>query len=415
VLDRIEHLTGNDFQRFCSVLLSASDPSFAAVDGSGGDMGNDGFCLAGDALYQAYAPIKRDAAKVRNKIDESLAKAVSLRASSFPCLRRLVFLMPTDLTHEMHVYFQAAANTAGLIGEPWGGSRLAALLAQHPEIRPMFPQFLLPDVAGDVKAIRFALGGVGANRASNAWDPINAVLGADHEPRILVLQRNEQSPAEDLASYDFFRVRVYSEALCRSSFEPNEEDSFRDMVREAFWEDSTAELEAPNADGVFVEHRDADLRFHRRWAWWTKGAIGMAATLRELTRKNSYSAADMAVDVTRFLGLAGRLVKGGSARVIFGMDPNHLQLMFDPSDIRARERLGARLAGVKSVAHTVLERTRETTFDGTGALPPASAARLAAECIVPVLRTLHGARIDTGEFAASIPRIIEATERARSM
>src|ERR1035438_4987150 len=103
MLDRIDLLTGQDFQRFCSVLLSSDDSMFAAVDGSGGDMGNDGFRLAGDTLYQAYAPTKREAAKVRVKIDASVAQAAALRASALP-VRRLVLLTPFDLTHEQHLY-----------------------------------------------------------------------------------------------------------------------------------------------------------------------------------------------------------------------------------------------------------------------------------------------------------------------
>jgi hypothetical protein len=306
MLDRIDLLTGQDFQRFCSVLLSSDDSMFAAVDGSGGDMGNDGFRLAGDTLYQAYGPTKRVAAKVRSKIDASVAQAAALRKSASP-VRRLVFLTPFDLTHEQHLYLQQAAVGAGLASEPWGGSRLASILSRHPEIRQLFPQFLLPDVAGDVQAIRAAVEAVPRGPKT-----VDDVFGEDFEPNLSVLQWNEEDPARDLQAYEYFRVRVYSPAFRRGPFEPDEEDAFRDAVRATFEEDRTAELEPTGPGSVLVEHRHPRLMFHRRWGWWGKmskpgGAVGMAATLRDLGRDGIYSAADVAADLVRFLTLAGSL------------------------------------------------------------------------------------------------------------
>ncbi|MGO8998104.1 MAG: hypothetical protein ACLQVI_32695 [Polyangiaceae bacterium] len=150
MLDDIGGFRGMQFQDFCSRLLSLDDSTFQAVDGSGGDLGNDGFCVRGETLYQAYAPEKVTLGKMRSKVDDSVKKATDLRDTAFPTLARVVFLTPFDLTEKMHEHVRSACAAANLAPESWGESRLHALVLKHPEIRAAFPEFLIPDIVGAV-------------------------------------------------------------------------------------------------------------------------------------------------------------------------------------------------------------------------------------------------------------------------
>jgi hypothetical protein len=215
---------------------------------------------------------------------------------------------------------------------------------------------------------------------------------------------------------------VYSPAFQRGPFEPHEEDAFRDAVRATFAEDTTAELEPTGPDCVLVEHRHPRLLFHRRWGWWTTmskpgGAVGMAATLRDLGRDGAYSMVDVAADLVRFLTLAGSLAGPAKARVVFGMDPGGLRPELDPSERIARERLHARLAGVQAIALPVAHRPRESHAQAQCDLQdlPKHAVRLSAECVVGALRTFHNARVSTDALEDSIPPLMDALRRARSM
>ena len=154
MIDKISYLRENTFQQFCGVLLSLHDPAFQAVDGSGGDMGNDGFRVAGDTMFQAYAPERKTKHKVSSKINKSVDQAAQLRQTSFPSLTRFVLLTPFDLTHEVHEHLRAAVRRHGLVAESWGETKLAALLAKHPEARTAFAELLLPDLAGELRALR---------------------------------------------------------------------------------------------------------------------------------------------------------------------------------------------------------------------------------------------------------------------
>jgi hypothetical protein len=125
----IRLLHGNDFQRFCSVLLTADDREFQAVRGEGGDLGSDGFAAGQTVVFQAYAPEQFRAHKVREKIVESLTKAADLRLKRLPQLRTFRFLSPVDLTVDQHLFLQQEAKGRGFDSEAWGDSKLLGLLA----------------------------------------------------------------------------------------------------------------------------------------------------------------------------------------------------------------------------------------------------------------------------------------------
>lgn len=402
-VNRIGLFRGEGFQDFCSVLLSAADQQFQAVDGSGGDLGNDGYRVVGDTIFQAYGPERRESAKVKGKIDDSFTKAVSLRSSSFPKLQRLVFLTPFDLTVEQHQHLQQQATAMAFSSESWGESKLLAVLSKHPHVKSEFSEMLLPDIVTEIRRLRRAK----ALRPPELW------------PRLEVFQpaENAELGATSLAHHHW-RVLVQSKALRIPSIEPNDEDAFLDRIKERFLDDHGAVFERRDAGRLLVQNGAPEHRFHRRWGWWRSGYVGMAATLPDLVRQGAYSAADMVVDVVAALRLASLIGGAGRAKLRFGCDPRLLRVEFDLSDERARRRGGARIGGVQTVgrvAMTQLSSFFEMEFATTLEELASDAHVVAAQVVVPVIKEWHLARIDTAAFAASIPDLVEAARVARTL
>lgn len=233
-----------------------------------------------------------------------------------------------------------------------------------------------------------------------------------------MLQRSPEPPNASHTAYAYFKLYVSTPGLALPSIEPSDEEALLDAIRERFWEDGAAEIETRDDERVFIDHGRPELRFHRRWGRWTAGVLAMAATLPDLSRPGHYSAADMAMDVTRFLRLAAYFASQGSARVRFGYDPNTLTVDFEPSDVRARGKPGASLRGVRSVARPVLSQTVERTYDLEDCDLKALASdahEIAAALIVPALKYFHLASVDTKSFSASIPGLIAASVDALAL
>lgn len=149
----VNQLRENDFQRFCAILLSLDDPLFQAVNGAGGDLGNDGFLVVGDTLFQAYGPPKPTTSKTKTKINKAIADAARLRRDAFPLLAKVILLTPFDLTQKQHQHLRAKALAESFTSESWGESKLTAKLTKHPSVRQEFSEFLVPDVVGEVRRL----------------------------------------------------------------------------------------------------------------------------------------------------------------------------------------------------------------------------------------------------------------------
>jgi hypothetical protein len=396
-------------------------PGFQAVDGSGGDGGNDGFLVSGETVFQAYGPRKPNASRTRQKIVDSLNKAAVLRDTKLPCLANLCFVTPFDLTPDLSLFLLKAGAARGLAVESWGRAKLLGLLARAPDARTLFGELLMPDVFGEIRALRQEVASFGSGTALPYESPehvISEILGPDFDPDIFVLQKNEVPGRDPRRAFEFFRIRVYAPVLRHAPFEPSEEAAFVESVRSNFLDDVTATLEAPSSSSVSVEHRHLDLAFHRRWQWWCGGAVGMAATLPDLHRPGHYSAADVAVDCVRLLKLACDLGRPQAhARIVFEFDPYQHAVLWTPSDSRARERLGARLEGVQSVARPKLDRSKpyRDVFETTMKELSATYDQVASKLLVGAMRDLHGARIDTATLHRSVLSVSDIMKRAASL
>jgi hypothetical protein len=408
MLNRISLFRGEEFQSFCNVLLSVVDRAFQAVDGRGGDGGNDGFVVAGDAVYQMWGPERRDGGRLTRKINDSISKARNLRATVFPGLKRFNFVTPFDLTVEQHVSLRSAARASGLEAESWGESRLLALLCDHPEVKTEFPHLLIPDILEELRKM--------SSRIDGDDDPQDIlddwVTNASDTHYLLVLQPPEPPATGEVHSYRYFKAHLHSDALARTSIEPEEEEVFLAAIQERFWEDTRAEMSSPTANRVLVEHREPNLRFHRAWGWWTDGTMGMAGTLPDLNREGFYSVAELVFDLTRFFRLASFMGAQGPGLIRVGYDPGFLSVHFEPSDRRAQLRPQLRLGGVQHVGRPALrERSRENARAQLRDLSDLAiqAHNVAAELVVPLVKDFHLARISTRTFAESIPRLLAGT------
>jgi hypothetical protein len=137
--------------------------------------------------------------------------------------------------------------------------------------------------------------------------------------------------------------------LAFRSIEPSFEDAFRDAVRSDFWHDSNADFDNHDRSSArfTVEHREANLRFHRKWGCWTNGYMGMAATLRNPNMLDTFSAADVAVDMTRFLRLVARRLEVGRVTIVLFFLPGPLRVISEPSGAFASGSSDMRIAGVR--------------------------------------------------------------------
>lgn len=255
--------------------------------------------------------------------------------------------------------------------------------------------------------------------------------GDPSTPELHVLKRLRGGPDECTATR-YFKLWVWAPMpndpfalkpgrIRVASIEPDDEDDFLDRVRRHFPDDQRVELEPPDDERALVQNRADDLRFHRRWAWWKRGVLGLAATLEDVARPGVYSVADIAVDMMRMFALAvDAAPKGvgdlpmGPVRVTVAYDPATLQVAFDPSDRRARERLRAAILGVRSIGRPACRETVEirATEDCMMDRLASASHEVAAGILVPVLRKVHQARIETRAFAASLPVLLEAARAA---
>ncbi|WP_261569268.1 ABC-three component system protein [Frankia gtarii] len=81
----LDERPGKAFERFFQNLMCARYPDFIDVrtHGNLGDLGADGLSLHDGKLYACYAPEVPDAAAVRTKFNDDLAKAVAKRGGDF--------------------------------------------------------------------------------------------------------------------------------------------------------------------------------------------------------------------------------------------------------------------------------------------------------------------------------------------
>jgi hypothetical protein len=171
-------------------------------------------------------------------------------------------------------------------------------------------------------------------------------------PDLHVLQYDErggENPRGPFRAFQWWRLLLHAPALAFRSIEPSFEDAFRDAVRSDFWHDSNADFDNHDRSSArfTVEHREANLRFHRKWGCWTNGYMGMAATLRNPNMLDTFSAADVAVDMTRFLRLVARRLEVGRVTIVLFFLPGPLRVISEPSGAFASGSSDMRIAGVR--------------------------------------------------------------------
>ncbi|MCA9587131.1 MAG: hypothetical protein KC657_17505 [Myxococcales bacterium] len=225
---------------------------------------------------------------------------------------------------------------------------------------------------------------------------------------------------KDEAAPEWFHVRVRAPALEREAFEPRDERAFLSLVRASFPEDASeaaergAQLRLEQSDAIHVDSGLPALDFHRRWAWWPSGVIGLTATLPDLWRPGTYSVPEMLIDMRRLLALVTRVACTGPYVAAFQIAPHRLAPRWDLSPPPKQGRPESTLAGVEFPGGSCEAfKVHAATWMSEGVLESldARADSLVATVIVRSLKKLHAARVDSEALIRSIPIVLTAHSR----
>jgi hypothetical protein len=134
---RFQKLNPEEFHDLCDHLLSAaSEGSFRAINGAGGDSGIDGIDDSTGTLYQFHHPTSGPVTRRKLEAD--------LHAASNHKIRRWVFIASKNLTIRTDDWFSKLKATSqySFAIEYWGPAKLTDLLNCYPRVRDNF--FPLP-------------------------------------------------------------------------------------------------------------------------------------------------------------------------------------------------------------------------------------------------------------------------------
>lgn len=151
-----EFTNPSEFQRFCSLLLSAEYADFQAIDDSGGDLGIDGY-IPGSTIYMIYCPEKpqrNTTANQKKKISSDIEKAVKTIKEKNLSVHTLIFVTPANLRAEVILYLEEKSAVYSLKGISYGEDKLTELMSKHPHVQKQFPLLVLPDLASEVAEIK---------------------------------------------------------------------------------------------------------------------------------------------------------------------------------------------------------------------------------------------------------------------
>ena len=202
-----EFIDPNEFQRFCSMLLSAEFPEFQSIDDSGGDLGIDGY-IADDKIFQCYCPEKPQKITdkdFKDKIDDSIEKAVKTIRTRKLNIQTFVFVTPNNLRSDVIIHLEKQSKENSLKGISYAETKLAELLAKHPHVQTQFPLFVLPDIAaklegleGLIKDVKYIKDGMFRTTMKTVDEPTRTSL-FDKNPKL-----KESREAYDKGNYERF-------------------------------------------------------------------------------------------------------------------------------------------------------------------------------------------------------------------
>lgn len=230
-------------------------------------------------------------------------------------------------------------------------------------------------------------------------DPVRVFQQLPNPPDIYVLE--SESTSQSHRAYAFLRISMFSPSLRRSSIEPKDEDGLVERIRAVFAHDHNANIEMRDNDCVMIQHRRPD-GGQRRWGWWTNGWLSFCTTLRY---KNSgrLSILDAAIDVMDCFSLLCGMIAAGPVALSLGYEPDTLVFSEESADYDEQLKIG----GIEQVDRRSLSRSKEVSQallvdrDDLYYLPQ----RVTTAAIVPCVKQLHLARIDTLSFSQSLDEI----------
>jgi hypothetical protein len=232
-------------------------------------------------------------------------------------------------------------------------------------------------------------------------------FGRYYDPDWHVLR---DSPTGAICPFDFMRLRIYAPGLQRADFEPDEEDQFAAVIGQVF-EEAPPAVVPEDGTQVIVESGGPGAGYHRRWAWSSRGCMGVVTTLRDLHTPSHFSVPDVTWDLESLLGLAGAVIKVGKCFVVLDLHVFDLLPKWSPSDLRVDAEVG----GIRSQAIPCPENRRSKQLSALVMVDAMCRTphEVATELMVPSLRDLFKVRLSKDEFAASLPRLRQSLRLAQ--
>lgn len=209
-----EFTNPEEFQRFCSVLLSAEHPDFQSIDDSGGDLGIDGY-IQDNAIFMIYCPEKpqkNTGADQKRKISSDIKKAIKTIKSRNLSVKKLIFITPMNLRTEIILHLEDQCKTSSLKGISYGEDKLTELASKYSYIQKQFPFLLFPDIASDIAKIKDTV-----NAIKEVFCPSSQKRGEEErdifgkEPRLKEALKSYQ--AGDLDKFLRISREIYYETI----------------------------------------------------------------------------------------------------------------------------------------------------------------------------------------------------------
>lgn len=205
---------GAEFQRFCSLLLTAEFTDFQAIDGSGGDAGNDGHIASKKMLFAMYCPAKQPTLqRHKKKVIEDLDKAVKLRDEDGYDIEFWTFVIPSDPSEKLSSYIRQEAADRGFKGLCWGETQLHERLMRHPQIKEAFPDLNYPEIESQIQELGKKIDSlIDTQKSSTPKEEAKTepALPALHQPtaRLIEAERLIYSGQKEEGLQELYRIKA---------------------------------------------------------------------------------------------------------------------------------------------------------------------------------------------------------------
>lgn len=234
----------------------------------------------------------------------------------------------------------------------------------------------------------------------------DAMFGEYREPDWWV-ERNYPKQGQ-VRAWDFMSVRVYSPALARQDFEPDDEDQFAELIAEV-WSTELPTVVATHGGEVIVEQGGPDAALHRRWGWSCRGCLGFVTTLKDACEPSRFPVADLSWDIEDLFRLVGEMLQEGEVLLVLELKVYDLMPSWRPSD----RRVTTPIRGLRGEASRPPEwrRSFQQPYGLNAEAMRGTPGVHAATLMATALKDLFKVRLSRKEFAESLSELRSQVRR----